>query len=83
MGQGASQHQRAAAVDVLLELFGAQNQAPARPAQGLVRRRRHDVGVGDRVFLSREHLAGDKTGKVSHVDHQDSTDPLGNPRIRR
>ena len=77
VGQRASQHQRAAAVDVLLELFGAQHQAPARSAQGLVRRRRHDVGVGDRVVLAREHLAGDQTGEVGHVDHQDGADPVG------
>ena len=77
MGQGAAQHQRAAAVDVLLELLGAEDQSTPRPAQGLVGRRRHDVGVRDRVELALEHLAGDQAGEVGHVDHQDRADAVG------
>ena len=49
VGQRAPQHQRAASVDVLLELVGAEHQPSPRPAQGLVGRRGHDVGIGDRV----------------------------------
>ncbi len=37
----------------------------------------HDVGVGDRVFLALEHLAGDQTGEVGHVHHQDGADLVG------
>ena len=74
VGQGAAQHQRAAAVDVLLELLGAEHQPAARAAQGLVGRRRDDVGVGERVLLALQHLAGDEAREVGHVDHQDRAD---------
>ena len=77
VGQRATQHERAAPVDVLRELVGAQDQAAPRPAQGLVSRRRHDMGVRDRVELTLQNLPRDKAGEMGHVDHQDRADAVG------
>ena len=40
-------------------------------------RRRHDVGVGDRVEIPLQHLAGHQPGEVGHVDHQHRADAVG------
>ena len=77
VGQGASQHHRAPAVDGVRELGGRQHEAATRPAQGLVRRRRHDVGVRDRIELIPEHLPRDQAREVGHVDHQHRADFVG------
>ena len=55
----------------------AQHQPPPRPAQGLVRRGRHDMGIRDRIEFSLEHLAGHQAREVGHVDHEDRADPVG------
>ena len=47
----------------------AQDQPAARAAQRLVRRRRDDVGVRHR---RRIHAAGDESGEVRHVHHEES-----------
>ena len=62
---------------MLLELFGAEDQAASGPAQGLVRRRRDDVSIGDRVEFALKHFPGDQAGEVGHVDHQDRADAVG------
>ena len=55
------------AIYVFAQLLPAENHPAARPAEGLVDRRRDDVGVrhGTRV-LARGH----KTREVRHVNHQ-------------
>ena len=74
-------HQRAALatgerplVDALAHLFGAKDEAATRAAQGLVRGRGHDVGIGHGrgVFAS-----GHQARKVRHVDHQLGADFIG------
>ncbi len=76
---GDDVHQRSALkswehrrVDLLGDRFVVgQDHAPARPAQGLVRRGRDDMGVAERrrMFARR-----DQPGKMRHVDEQQSAD---------
>jgi len=85
------EHQRATAVDELGQLARAQDEASARPAQGLVRGRGHDVRVRHGVVVAREHLSRHESGEVRHVDHERRADLVGNlahhaevhePRVR-
>ena len=78
---GDDVHQRAAllagedrAVDVLGELLAAEDDPAARAAEGLVDRRRDDVGVLDGV---RVLAGGDQPGEVRHVHHQPGADRVG------
>jgi hypothetical protein len=73
----AAEHHRAAAVDELGVFVGAQHDAPTRPAQRLVRGRRDDVCVRDRVEVAGEHPAGDEAREVRHVDHERRVDLVG------
>ena len=67
-------HQRAAlsagehgAVYLLFKLLLAEDERAARPAQGLMRSRRDDVGIGNRTRML---PCCDKSGDVRHVDHK-------------
>ena len=62
-----------------VELLGdllvvGEDRAAARPAQGLVRGRRDDVGMRE---WARMHAAGHKAGEMRHVDHQVGADIVG------
>ena len=76
---GASKHHRAALVDVLAKFAGGKHHAASRSAQSLVGRGGDDVGVCDGVVWAGEavDLAGDETGEVGHVDHEDGSDLVG------
>ena len=77
-------------VDLLRDLFVVgEDQTAARTAQGLVGRRRHDVGVGQGRGMEPR---GDQPRDMRHIDHQvrpdavrDRGEPLeiDDPRIRR
>ena len=54
-------------VDRLGEVGPAEHEAAARSAQGLVGRRRHEVGVRERARVEPRR---DEAGDVGHVDHQ-------------
>ena len=45
----------------------------------------NDVGVGDGVVGAGEtvNLAGDESGEVGHIDHEDGSDLVGLSRGRR
>ena len=51
-----------------------QYQAPARTPQGLVRRRRHDVGIRHGI---RVNARGDESRDMRHVDHEIGADRVG------
>ena len=51
-----------------------QHHAAARAAQGLVRRRRHDMGVRQRAGID---AGRDQAGIVRHVDHEEGADLVG------
>ena len=61
-------------VDRFRVLLAAEDHAAARAAEGLVDRRRDDVGVLDRVGVL---AGGDEAGEVGHVDHQLGADRVG------
>ena len=62
-------------VDLLGDvLVVGEDQAAARPAQRLVRRRGDDMGVRDRRGMD---AAGDQPGEMRHVDHQVGADRIG------
>ena len=83
VGQRPAEDHRAAAVDVGGELLLGQHHPAARSAQGLVRGGGDHVRVGHRVLVAGEHLAGDQTGEVRHVDHQHRADLVGDlPHLR-
>ena len=63
-----------AAVQIFLEALLAEDHSSARPAQGLVRGRRHEVGVRHRA---RVHSSSDKTRNVGHVGHDEGSDTIG------
>ncbi|ABA53161.1 hypothetical protein BURPS1710b_A2107 [Burkholderia pseudomallei 1710b] len=68
----AGEHRR---VDLLRDLLVVgQHEAAARAAQRLVRRRRDDVRVFDRVRMA---ARGDHAGDMRHVDHQLRADRIG------
>ena len=78
---GDSVHQRPALlagedrfVDRFRVLLAAEDHAAARAAEGLVDRRRDDVGVRHRVGVL---AGGDEAGEVGHVDHQLGADRVG------
>ena len=77
VGQRTAEDHRAPFVHVGGVLLRAQHQATPRAAQRLVRRRGHDVGVGNRVEIPGEHLSGHQPGEVGHVDHEGGTDLVG------
>ena len=58
--------------DVLLL---AEDEARARPAQGLVRGGGHEVGIGHRRGMD---TAGDEAGDVGHIHHQVGAHLVGN-----
>ena len=62
-------------VDGLFVLRLHQDDAAARTAQRLVRRRRHHVGEGHRIRIA---ASGNQPGVVCHVDPEDCPDFLGN-----
>ena len=59
------------------ELLGAQHHPAPRPAQRLVGGGGDHLGVGHRVEVAAEHLAGDQPGEVGHVDHEHGPDLVG------
>ena len=61
-------------IDLRRQLEATEDHAAAGPAQGLVGRRRHDVGVGEGA---RVQAGGDEAGDVRHVDHEQGTDLVG------
>ena len=61
-------------VDRFRVLLAAEDHAAARAAEGLVDRRRDDVGVRHRVGVL---AGGDQAGEVGHVDHQLGPDRVG------
>ena len=72
--RGDDVHKRAAlsagehgAVYLLFKLLLAEDERAARPAQGLMRSRRDDVGIGNRTRML---PCCDKSGDVRHVDHK-------------
>ena len=74
----AGEHRR---VELLRDLLViGQDHAAARPAQRLVRRRRHDMRVREWRGM---HAGGDKTGEMRHVDHQQGADFVADRRERR
>ena len=77
VGERATEDHRAATIDVGGILLGRQHHATTWAAQGLVGRRRHHLSVGDRVLVTGEYLAGHQAGEVSHVDHEDGSDLVG------
>src|SRR5579883_3166266 len=58
----------------------ADDHAAARAAQGLVRRRRHDMGVRQRARID---AAGDEPGEMRHVHHEIGADLVGDPAEAR
>ena len=78
---GDHMHQRSAlhaGEDPTIDDFGvlrlAQHHAAARPAQGLMRRRRDKIGVG---YRARVQAGGNQAGDMRHVDHQERADFIG------
>ena len=62
-------------VDLLAEIgVVRQHHAAARAAQGLVGRRRDDMGVRQRAGID---AGGDEAGIVRHVDHEEGADLVG------
>ena len=62
------------AVDLLRKVGGGQDHAATRAAQRLVRGRRDDVRMRDRVGVQ---TRGDQAGEVGHVDHEEGTHLVG------
>jgi hypothetical protein len=77
VAQRPAQDQRAAAVHGGGELLGAQHHPAPRPPQRLVGGGGDHLGVGHRVEVAAEHLAGDQAGEVGHVDHEHGPDLVG------
>ncbi len=61
-------------VELGRKVAAAEEQPAARPAQRLVRRRRHQVGVRERAGVD---ARGDEASDVGHVDEQDRPDRVG------
>ena len=59
----------------ILEILAEQNQAAARTAESLVGSRCHDMRIFQRIV---EQSGSDKSGRVSHVDHQQRAYFIGN-----
>ena len=59
---------------LLGDLVLAEDQTAARTAKRLVRGGGDDIGIGNGVHVN---AGGDKTGNVSHVDHEVSADGIG------
>jgi hypothetical protein len=63
-------------IDLLCDLgVVCQHHAAARPAQCLVRRHRYDMRVSKRIGMC---AAGNETGEMCHVHHQDCADFVRN-----
>ena len=58
----------------ILEILAEEDDAAARAAEGFVGGRGDDVGILQRIV---EQTGGDKAGGMSHVDHEDGTDFIG------
>src|SRR5580704_2903735 len=68
----AGEHRR---VDLLADLgVGRQHHAAARAAQGLVGRRRHDMGMRQWGGID---AGGDEAGIVRHIDHEEGANLVG------
>lgn len=77
VGERSAEDEGAALVDPLDQGLFAEDEAAAGTAQSLVGGRGDDVGVRNRIELAGEDLTSDEAGEVSHVDHQDGADFIG------